>query len=302
MNNLINLKKYFKNNDLKKIVNVYQFHYTNGEAHGLGDFLRGCFCLLQISTILGLEFDIDFKNHPISKFLMEKKEKYNIKYDEIGWYTNPNDILLTRNINSDDNIIFFKDAINYLNNINIYDKNIYTMFLSFPINPNISIEHKNIMRENLEPNDIMKNNIALRFAKLNLYKKQYTIIHIRCGDEYLNSQGSIVNQGYLNNIYSLINNIIIDNKLKILLLSDNNSLKILLKLKYPNLIVQLKKITHLGQHDNSSDSDIMYTMLDFYMMKNANNIIAMTRYPQGAGFSKWCSVIYNVPYVSIIVK
>jgi hypothetical protein len=168
------------------------------------------------------------------------------------------------------------------------------------MNPKISIEHKNIMREKLEPNDMMKNNIALRHAKLNLTVKQYTVLHIRCGDEYLNSQRSIINQGYLNNIYSLINNII-GNKLKILLISDNNTLKILLKSKYPKLLVQIKKITHLGDNDNSSDSDIMYTMMDFYMMKNANNIISISSYGHGSGFSKWCSVIYNVPYVSMII-
>ena len=291
------LIKKFKDKGLKKIVNVYQFHYTNGKANGLGDFLRGCLCLLQISTILGLEFDVDFENHPISKFLMEKKEKYNIKYNEIGWYQDNNFIEIT----SESNKIFFKGAIGFLNNINMYDKNIYTMFNSFPMNVKISREHKNIMREKLEPNDMMKNNIVLRLAKLNLTVKQYTVLHIRCGDEYLNSQGSIINQGYLNNIYSLINNII-DNNLKILLISDNNALKILLKSKYPNLIVQLKKITHLGCDNNSSDSDIMYTMLDFYMIRSASKIIAITRYPQGAGFSKWCSVIYDVPYVSIIVN
>ena len=291
------LIKKFKDKGLKKIVNVYQFHYTNGKANGLGDFLRGCLCLLQISKILGLEFDVDFQNHPISKFLMEKKEKYNIKYNEIGWYQDNNFIEIT----SESNKIFFKGAIGFLNNINMYDKNIYTMFNSFPMNVKISREHKNIMREKLEPNDMMKNNIVLRLAKLNLTVKQYTVLHIRCGDEYLNSQGSIINQGYLNNIYSLINNII-DNKLKILLISDNNALKILLKSKYPNLIVQLKKITHLGDNDNSSDSEVMYTMLDFYMMKNANNIIGMSSYGHGSGFSKWCSIVYNVPYVSIIVK
>ena len=287
----------FKNKGLEKLVHVYQFHYKNSKAQGLGDFLRGCFCLLQISTILGLKFDVDFKNHPISMFLMENKKKYNIKYNEIELYRNDNNIEIT----SESNKKFFKGVIEHFNNINIYDKNIYTYFYSFPMNVKISREHKNIMREKIEPNDMMKNNIALRLDKLNLIIKQYTVLHIRCGDEYLNSQGSIVNQGYLNNIYSLINNIYND-KLKILLISDNNAIKILLKSKYPNLIVQLKKITHLGDNDNSSDSDIMYTMLDFYMMKNANNIIALSPHGHGTGFSKWCSVIYNVPYVSIIVK
>jgi hypothetical protein len=40
-----------KNPILKKIINVYQPRYKNIVAQGLGDFLRGCFCLYQICKI-----------------------------------------------------------------------------------------------------------------------------------------------------------------------------------------------------------------------------------------------------------
>jgi len=49
----------FENTELKKIVNLYQKKYINGKAQGLGDYLRGCYCLFQVSQILGLEFDMD---------------------------------------------------------------------------------------------------------------------------------------------------------------------------------------------------------------------------------------------------
>ena len=65
------ISKSFRNHKLKKLVNVYQLHYKNGVAQGFGDYLRGCFCLLQISNMLGLQFDMDLKNHPMSKFLQE---------------------------------------------------------------------------------------------------------------------------------------------------------------------------------------------------------------------------------------
>ena len=35
--------------NVKKIVNVYQLQYKNcNSIYGFGDFLRGCFCLIQI--------------------------------------------------------------------------------------------------------------------------------------------------------------------------------------------------------------------------------------------------------------
>ena len=33
---------------IQKIINVYQLQYKNGNIFGFGDFIRGCFCLLQI--------------------------------------------------------------------------------------------------------------------------------------------------------------------------------------------------------------------------------------------------------------
>ena len=44
------------------------------------------------------------------------------------------------------------------------------------------------------------------------------------------------------------------------------------------------------------------TMLDFYIMRNSNKIISISPYTHGSGFSKWCSVIYDVPYIKIIVN
>ena len=50
----------FNNTKLKKIVNVYQVDYINGKSSGLGDFIRGSFCFMQLAKLLNLEFDIDF--------------------------------------------------------------------------------------------------------------------------------------------------------------------------------------------------------------------------------------------------
>jgi hypothetical protein len=75
----------FNNKKLKRLVNVYQLNYTNGVAQGLGDYIRGCFCLLQISSLLGLQFDMDLTNHPMSKFLAKEDNwvKYDAKYNKI---------------------------------------------------------------------------------------------------------------------------------------------------------------------------------------------------------------------------
>ena len=67
--NLDYIKYMYKNTKLKKIVNVYQKEYINIKAQGFGDFLRGSIYLTYVCMVLGLDFDIDIKNHPMSMYL-----------------------------------------------------------------------------------------------------------------------------------------------------------------------------------------------------------------------------------------
>jgi len=87
---IINITKSFNNCILKKLVNVYQPSYANGNAPGLGDYLRGCFGLMQISVMLGLEFDIDLTNHPISQYIADNPNKLSINYENLWIYQNNN--------------------------------------------------------------------------------------------------------------------------------------------------------------------------------------------------------------------
>ena len=77
----------FTNKKIKKIVNVYYKH-PNETVFGIGDFLRGCFCLLQLCKKLNLEFDIYIKITEISSFIFpnsnEEKYKYVKNINEFG--------------------------------------------------------------------------------------------------------------------------------------------------------------------------------------------------------------------------
>jgi hypothetical protein len=65
------------NGKFKKVVNTYQLNYKNKMSGGFGDYLRGCFALIQLCKLKGFEFDMDLSSHPISKFIeIGDKEKY----------------------------------------------------------------------------------------------------------------------------------------------------------------------------------------------------------------------------------
>lgn len=266
---------------VQKITHVYQLEYKNGVAFGLGDFIRGSFCLLQICNKIGVQFDIDVSNHPISNYIKGHVKNPEINYNEI--YKNEIEISPTN--------VFFKKFIQSLTHVNT--KIYYTCTNSFP-QFKIKQEEIDFIKDRLEPNQEMKTSIDQEMNTLNLVSKQFSVIHIRCGDDFLLKNG-VLNNYWIKNIFSLLMPILQDTTINYLILSDNNQLKLLFK-EYLNCIVQIKPITHLGEQIQLKNVNVKNTLLDFYLMSHSNQIFAISSYEHGTGFSKWCSVLNNIPY------
>jgi hypothetical protein len=305
METITTISKAFNNKNLKRIVNVYQLKYKNSVAQGLGDYIRGCFCLMQICAMLGLSFDMDLKNHPISKYLIqqeaeqesEKKTKYNINYAEVSRYENTNYVPINATTYSKNSINFF---IEYVKNLNAMGgtESFFTFCHSFPIFEVQDMGRKFILSK-LLPNEIMQNAIKERLTRLELMVKRFAVIHIRSGDKYLLNNGNL-NSFVVKKIIGILSKNMKEGT-KYLILSDNNQIKLLLKKVFPQVVIQLTKIAHLGESVNPDDNAVMETMLDFYLMSNAFQIISFSPYNWGSGFSQWCSVLYKIPYTQIQV-
>lgn len=307
----------FNNSKIKKIVNTYQKSKLKNSptTPGLGDYLRGCFFTLQVSMILGLQFDMNLKNHPLSLYLntSTEQEQANINTGELCRYED-------MNYDGPGKVHSKKCIINFISHLNSLGSNIdsqgnyYFFSNSFPIFNKISNIERQIIRSKMEPNEMMKNNIELNLQSLGINKKQYQVIHIRCGDTYIkdthmnDSTYKIENGISINNnqyFLNKVNNILtkyINPSNKYVILSDNNEIKSFIKSKFPNTIIQLNKIVHLGQSTNLQNDGIMQTLLDFYIIGLSTNVLALSRYDHGTGFSRWSSVIYNVPYTNIHIQ
>lgn len=297
---LKNIADTFNNTKLKKIINTYQLFFKNNTAPGFGDYLRGCFSLYQVAKILNLEFDMDMNNHPISKFIAstDSSEK-NINYNEVSRFENDNYVSIDAKTCKKKSPQFLDELIKLLNSVD--DVEHYLFSNSLPIFDNIRNEPRNFIRSKLVPNEMMQENIRLRMSRLGLKRKCYSVIHIRCGDSFLLKNHTDKN-GFL--LFEQVSEFLSKNLnpgSKFLLLSDNNEIKIMLKNKIPQLIVQVREITHLGEKTDMNDIQVMNTLLDFYTMANSNKIVSFSKFNWGSGFSEWCSVVYNIPYVKIIV-
>lgn len=266
---------------VQKITHVYQLKYKNGNIYGFGDFIRGCFYLLQICNKIGIQFDVDVSNHPISNYIEGHIKNPYIQYDEIYKHENLPHILF--------------DALK-----NATSKNYCMCTNSFPLF-NIKQEEIEFIKQRLQPNPAMKTEIEQEMTILNLSSNQFSVIHIRSGDEFLlKSGGGEQSKNWIDKMFLLLTPILQDKTTNYLILSDNNQLKLLFK-KYDNCILQIKPITHLGI-GKITDENVKNTMMDFYLMSHSKQIFSISTYGHGTGFSKWCSVLNNIPYKIIQIK
>jgi len=155
------------------------------------------------------------------------------------------------------------------------------------------------VRSKLAPNEVMQQNINISLTRLNLKPKQFAVIHVRSGDKYMLKNNQL-NPFVIKKITSILAK---NMKLgtKYLVLSDNNEIKILLKKIFPQVIIQITNIVHLGESENPSEQAVMETLLDFYIMSNSFQIISFSPYNWGSGFSQWCATLHNIPFIQFQV-
>ena len=83
-----------------------------------------------------------------------------------------------------------------------------------------------------------------------------------------------------------------------LLITDAVVLKKIIVSYFQNIKCIFFDISHTCEND---DASIKNTLVEFYMMSHSKAIISMSVYPHGSGFSKWCSVVYSIPYVCYLL-
>lgn len=268
---------------VKKIINVLKQNYINNVGMGIGDYIRGSFFLLQFCKEYNIEFDLDFTQHPLSKYLLFQKdsiEEEKIDYDMV-MYLHVDMITYQDFMN---NYIFHQNEENYYLYTNNYPMNI------------ISEDEKTIIKNKFIPNQELICEIENVLNKLKLIKKEFNVIHIRVGDRYFNSDNKLDDKT-LNDIYDILDNNINSNE-KYLLLSDSNELKVILKNKYKKLEVEIYDILHLAG-DLSNEKALKNTLVDFFIMTFSKYIIGLSIYNHNTGFSQYCSIINNIPYKSV---
>ena len=313
------------NKGIKIINNVYQSKYNYGSSNctGLGDFIRGSYFILEFCEKYNFEYKIIF-NNCISNFLQIKTDKLkNIEniLEGIDFFKNNN--VHSYNINNNgiifepikDNKHIMSDFVDYIVKSKSVNNNVFIYCNSYPTNDIIDENHKEYMRNILEPTLEIKINVNKTLYDLKLEFKQFIVIHIRSGDSYLKNEKNTFDVKYINELIQNIENDIvhyfnknkndnidnIDNN-KYLIIADNNYIKLILKKKFPNFTILLKNITHFGEGILLEDEKVKNSLIDFYLLSFSKFILSYSCYEHGSGFSYWCAKTYNIPYVCKLIK
>jgi hypothetical protein len=281
-------------NKISTIHQVYKESYRNKPVTGFGDFLRGCYFLLQFCNENQLQTNVIIL-HPIKQFL--KIKNYSLPStikDSIEFFTFTNDTGNVNTIYNSNKTTLDYSWFQYLNQRQNYDEQLFIYTIAFPTS-SISEKHKERIRNIIEPNEEIKLYVNQTLQQMKLVKKHFQIFHIRSGDNYLIDNNYMISYDLLQKIISEIKQKIKPN-VSYLLISDNNIIKKILTKQFPFLRSYFKEITHLGENLPLHRENIKNTLLDFYMMSHSNAIYGISTLSHGTGFSKWCAVTYNIPY------
>jgi hypothetical protein len=298
-----------RNRGIKVIHNVYQSKYKFGIAStGLGDFIRGSYFILEFCNLYNFKPKIIF-NNSISKFLKIKTSNLHIFNSILKQILSFPNVNFKQFVISNDNTILeplkdtgriMTDFMDYLSFIPIYNNNVFVYCISYPFH-NISLRSKIYMRKILEPSNEMKMIVNKKINELELKYKEFSVIHIRSGDKYLNQNNSIFKKNYINQLISSIKNVMSVEK-KFLLISDNNQIKKIIIDLFPSVKTFYSNITHFGEGVVLEDEKVKNTLIDFYLLSFSKEIFSFSSYKHGSGFSYWCAQTYNIPYICKFIE
>ena len=297
-----------KNDNITSITNIptiyfiYQYKYKhNTKVTGFGDFIRGCFYIMQFSEKYNIYFDFNIYNHSLKKYLNYfylKEDIINTVSKDILFFQKENCHYFTKN-----NIINYiysdvdKELLNIIKQTPSYNKNKYLYLINHPNERFITEQHKKKIRELFEPTLELQTMIDNSLSSINLIKYKYIIIHIRMNDSSFNGDYINFKNEQINYIINIINSIKKNRDEELFLISSNNVVKNYISQKLPKIKTIFKEISHIGESKLNNDVSLINTLLDFYTMSYSKHIYSFSVYEHGSGFSKWCAKMYNIPYI-----
>ena len=275
---LNNIKEYYNNQKVLIHKILLKPKTASDFPPGFGDTLKGTFMLYMISKKYGYTFYLDLTNHPIGDYIVKTiPDKYTNLNDDVNEYFN---FYNSNNLKLIDEVT----AIMKTKEIGIFETN-----TNLESDIELNNDDRIILQNMLKPTNYLND-------KINILKQQYelndySVIHIRAGD---NNMNTTIDLKIVENVENILTKINIQKK--ILVVSDSNDLKKYLQEKYKFKTIE-SEIIHLGylNSNNNITKSIESTLIDFFLICGANKIYSLSVYEWNSGFSTMASRLYNIP-------
>ena len=263
---------------------------TIPQPPGLADFLRGSIALYQYSKKYGFKLYFDKDIHPIFNYLKPSpyfiSDESNMEVQEIlppNSYQNI-DKMICDQFESGKSFSLITNAF--------YSKDNDGNLVNFG---EIEYDFKIFFKNLLQPNFLLENKLFFvfdRYYNIDPYSN-YKVIHLRLGDNYIFDNNSFNNDELKQILKNKIYNVLIRDQFQYILITDCDSIGNEFKNMYPTLAYLSNNKTHLGDF-KKINCDISDTLIDFFILSRAKEIISYSIYNLPSGFSKINSIIFDI--------
>jgi len=316
LNTLISISKHiseleFNDTDSYVITNAYY----NESCSGVGDFIRGCCFLKRMFKDTNVKVQIDFENHYLGKYIKSSTPKFREDIFDTEKYNkdlcSPRTYFANMIINMKHAIKLLKEnkSMNILTNFSDYVSLDPPLRSEYQLNDyEISFMRKNILFEKKVIDYV--NNIGIT---------DFTLVHFRLGDREMLGIDNLDENNQNTKNYNVnyeecvdkINTIAANTNNKIVVISDSNKFKKMLKNNEMITCPHLKSdhcshnpgyIQDYNVNHQKKKEAMFYVAVDMYLSSIAQNIHSYSVYPWGSGFVFWISKIFNVPISTHIIR
>lgn len=274
------------------LVQVYQTRYNDGAAKGLGDFLRGYGCLIQLGEALGFSVHVDLRNHPLSRHVAEPSTTADhvdysvttvcphINYVAApGWVVEPDSEFKTKFVE------WLQSALSRS------DYNVVPVFVTaYPLHPLTQLEKERVRR------CVQPSPATLARFEASSPARPYSVLHFRTGDSIVVHKNS-VRPTLVSRMCEVAKTMNIGD----VFLADTRELDETVMEEH-GLIVTGSRPLHLS---DSPQKDLLescdQTLYDWWVLSRASRIVAVSVYYWGSGFSSQASLLYNTPLTKYVI-
>ena len=274
----------------KTLVQVYQTTYKDGKSKGLGDFLRGYGCLIQLGERLGFNVEVDLRNHPISKYI-DVPASSSIVVDYTATVVCPHiNYLAESNWTIRRDEMFIDKFSSWMQSIDGDSSTIPVFVTAYPVS-----QYSDLVKHRILACTIPKPSVLHKFL-LNTPPRPYSCLHIRTGDSIIVGKTDIPYA-----VESAVRKVASIMKIGDVFIADTRYFDEIVVNEFGFHTTNTEPI-HLGDSPiEDIELSCIDTLYDWWLLSQSSSIVSLSVYFWGSGFSTQASVLNDIPLQQYIM-